>query len=459
MSLKATRRDLLKYIALAGAGTVLASCAPKAEPTKAPAAAAPAKEPVAAPAKKIELRYMERAGALGDFMRYASRLYEEKNPNITVKNEPAGWGDLTTKVPTMVAAGTMADLAFQHGAYMLPQLGKKGAWLDMTPAAERDNHDFDIYYQWALNTCRLGPKDELVAMPMGVHGGQNEFMWNTEMLKEMGVDEPNPEMGLNDLNQLFVDIQAKMPENGFAVLVGVGDHFNMEWKTRSFGHYIVGPERKQCGYDHEKSQMAHKWAYDLVNDMHVTPTRGEAQQGNKEMFYGGMAAIVINCSANYWVGFDAAVEGKFTMGHCVWPHGEGLEWGTVPSCDATVIYGKTKYPDESWALAKMLSSFEVSKHTALMESHMTPGAVIAAWEDPEVGKVNPCYKNCADAWATLPLEKWGNLGVPYNTRRQEFDDMYNNEWQKMLYGDVPFDQANVDKLQKELQAIMDKPVP
>ena len=193
MSLKGTRREFLRYSLLAGGTVALASCAP-AVPTAAPAAKVDVKEEAPAPKAKIELRYMERAGLLGDFMRYASRLYEERNPNITVKNEPAGWGDLSTKVPTMVAAGTMADLAFQHGAYMLPTLGKKGVWLDMTPAAERDNHDFSIYYQWALDTCRLGPTDNLVAMPMGVHFGQNELHWNVEMFQEMGIDEPHDQM-------------------------------------------------------------------------------------------------------------------------------------------------------------------------------------------------------------------------------------------------------------------------
>jgi hypothetical protein len=124
-----------------------------------------------------------------------------------------------------------------------------------------------------------------------------------------------------------------------------------------------------------------------------------------------------------------------------------------------VVYGKTKYPDESWGLCKMLSSFEISKWTAVSDAHMTPGAIIDAWHDPEVWEACPPYKNCALGWDTLKPEQFGNMGVAYNTRRQEFDDQHDAEWQKMMYGEMEYNKANIDKLHAELQAILDKPLP
>lgn len=459
MSLKGTRREFLKYAGIVATGAVVASCAPKAEPTSPPEKVAATQPPPKAPEGKIEIRYMERAGLLGDFMRHASRLYEERNPNITVKNEPAGWGDLADKVPTMVAAGTMADLAFQHGAYMLPILAKKGAWLDLTPLAERDNHDFSVYYQWALDTCRLGPKDELVAMPMGVHFGQNELHWNVEMFERMGIDQPHDQMTKQEWLEMMIKVQEQLPEGSFTLDPGWGEHFNTECHSRSWGGYIVGPERKQCGFSLPETQEAHRWGYDLIHEYGLVPNREQVQEGAKAMFYAETMATFLNCSANVWVGFTEAVGDKFTLGHCVWPHGGGEGWGTVPSCDATVIYGKSKLPEEAWGLLVLLSGFEVSKWTAVSESHMTPGAVIKAWHDPDVWEACPPYKNCALGWDTLKPEQYGNLGVCYNTRRKEFDDHFAAEWQQIMYGEVEYTQAAVDKLQGELQAIMDKPVP
>jgi ABC-type glycerol-3-phosphate transport system substrate-binding protein len=461
MSHKLSRREFLKSAALLGLGASLsgwmAGCQPAAkEEAGAPAAKEEAKQPVEA--EKIELRYMERAGSLGDFMRHASRVFEEQNPNVTIVNESSGWGDLVTKVQTNVAAGTMADLAFQHGAWMLPELAKKGAWLDVEPLADADNHDFSIYYKWAIDTLRLGPKDELAAMPMGVHLGENEFMWNVELLKELGVPEPNDQMGESEMTQLFVDIQKQLPEGSFATYLPTS-LWGMEAHSRSFGGAIVSQDRKSCGFDQEATQAAHRWIYDLINTHKVMPGRGQVLNDHKSMFYTGTLATDFNCSANLWVGFQQATEGKLALGHCVWPHGGGLGWGTTPSCDATVVYKDTKYPETCWQFVKLQSSFEISKWTALHESHMTPGAVISAWHDPEVMETNPCYANCAVAWDTLKDEEIGSMPVPYNTRRAEFADMYDNEWQAMLYGDKPYDQPNIDALQKQLQEIMDKPVP
>ncbi len=450
-----SRREMLKLMAMGSAGVVLAACATPAAP-----AGSTTDETTGEPSApdQIELRYMERAGALGEFMRHASRVYEERNPGIVVKNESSGWGDLTTKVATFAAAGTMADLAFQHNAFMLPELAKKGVWLGIRELAEADGHDFSIYYPFAMDALRLGPKDELVAMPMGIHFGENDVMWNVEMLEEFGLPEPSADMSLADLEALLIQVQEQMPEGGFAADFSKS-FWGMEVHSRSFGGHIIDNERTSCGFNLPETIDAHQWMIDLIHKHKVVPTRDDVLESGKSMFYTGVLAIISNTAPNVWVGFEQATEGRFTLGHCVWPHGGGGKVGITPSADATVIYGQTQYPEESWGLAKLLSSAEISKWTAISESHMTPGAVIEAWHDPEVWEANPPYKNLAEFWDTLTPEDSGSVPVPANTRKGEFWDIYNNEWDALREGDNPFDQANIDKLNDDLQAIMDKPLP
>ncbi len=450
-----SRRDMLKMLGVGSVGAMyLAGCATMPQPSNAPAAggaAAPA-------AEKITLRYMERGDALGEFMRHASRLYEQQNPNITVKNESTGWADLTTKVPTYVAAGTMADLAFQHNAFMLPHMAKKGAWLDVQPLADADGHDFSIYYPFAVDALRMGPKDELIAMPMGIHMGENDVMWNVEMLKGFGLPEPSGDMSFDDFNQLMLNVRDKMPEGSFAASFS-NTFWGMEADSRSFGGYIISKDRTKCGFSLEKTMAAHQWMINLITKDKVAPSQDKIEQSDKSMFYAQKLAIISNTAPNVWVGFQQATEGKFSLGHTVWPHGNGGKVGTTPSVDATVIYGKTKYPHEAWGLDKLLSSFEISKWAAVSENHMTPGAVIKAWHDPDVWNADPPYEHLAVFWDTLKPEDVGSVPVPANTRQQEFWDVYNNEWVALREGDKPFSQANVDTLTANLQAIMDKPVP
>jgi ABC-type glycerol-3-phosphate transport system substrate-binding protein len=468
MSRMESRRRFLKQAALLGAGAVVASaaaaCAPKAAPTAAPAAPAKAEPPVAkkeeapaAPKAAIELRFMDRGDAIGEGSRYYSRVFEEQNPGITVKNESTAWADLMTKVPTFVAGGTMADVAFQHTPLMLPELGAKGAWLDLTPLGERDNIDWDIYYPWALDACRLGPKSELIAGPESLHMGQNVCGWNKEMLDEFGFGTPAEDMELPDFVELCIKIQEKMPEGGFAMHMG-NSEWDMEALSRTFNSFIISRDRTQCGFASEKTQEALKWHYDLINTHKVVPGRDQILENQKSMFYGEMLSMVFNSPNNMWAGFTESVEGKFTLASCQMPHGGGLSLGTTPSINAYVVYSKTKYPEESWALVRLLTSFEAAKWSGI-NKHIGPGSIVAAWNDPEVWAANPIYEHTAKAWSKLTPETAGVIPSPVNTRRAEFHDYFNNEWAAILFGDKPYDQAGVDKLQTELQAIMDKPMP
>ena len=192
-----TRRTLLKGAAVSAGAGLLAACQPQTvEVTKVVEKVVIA---TAAPKEQITLRYMDIGGEQGDFQRAYSRTFEDRNPGITISNETLGWGDLTTKVAVAVAAGTMADLAFQHGALMLPGLAQKGAWLDLTPLANADNHDFSIYYDWAVETLMQGPGDELVAMPMGVHTGDSGVVWNVQMLQNAGIPDPSTAESIDDV--------------------------------------------------------------------------------------------------------------------------------------------------------------------------------------------------------------------------------------------------------------------
>jgi multiple sugar transport system substrate-binding protein len=351
----------------------------------------------------------------------------------------------------------MADLAFQHNAFMLPEMAVKGAWLDVEPLAEADGHDFSIYYPFAIQALRQGPQGELVAMPMGIHFGENDVMWNVELLEELGLPEPSSDMTLDEFTELLIRVQDRLPEGSFAIDFSKG-MWGMEAHSRSFGGYIISEERDHTGFNLPQTVDAHQWMIDLIHTHNVVPNRDQVLDSGQSMFYSGVLAMISNTAPNVWVGFDQAVEGRFTLGHTVWPHGGGGRVGITPSVDSTVIYNQTNHPDEAWGLAKLLSSFEVSKWTALHENRMTPGAVIEAWNDPEVWEVNPPYRNLALFWGTLTEEDFGSVPVPRNARRGEYWDTYNNEWDAMREGDKPFNDANINALNDELQAIMDLPL-
>jgi hypothetical protein len=340
---------------------------------------------------------------------------------------------------------------------MLPELAAKGVWMNVDPLAKADNIDFSIFFQWALNTCKLGPNNTLVAMPMGAHTGENNhIMYNVELLNKAGVKPPSQDMSVDDLTALAVELKKALPSDVWPIMLPIGA-WTMEGHSRSWKGYLTSEDRTKCGFALPETQAAHQYVYDWINKYKVQPGQQEIQGGQSQLFYNGKLAIAMNTSPNLWVGFNEAVKGKFTMGNAIWPSKPSGVIGTVPSADATVVYGKTKYPQESWGLQSLLSSFEASKFTAVNPPNMLPGAVIKAWHDPEVLKVNPPYKVDIEWWDTLT--QIGNIPVPTNTRHQEFSDAYDNGWQAMAYNTTPFTKENVNTLQKQLQDIMDKPLP
>jgi len=79
-----------------------------------------------------------------------------------------------------------------------------------------------------------------------------------------------------------------------------------------------------------------------------------------------------------------------------------------------------------------------------------PGLHRQGWNDPEVWAANPS-RGVAKSWAKITKDTAGVIPVPSNTRRAEFHDYYGNEWPKMLYGDVAYDKAGMDKLDAALR--------
>ena len=431
-------------------------------PTKPPEVAVPTSTPGAVPKvskEPVTIRYMERAGSLGDGMRHFSRVYEERNPGVTVKNETTSWEDHTTKVATMVAAGTMADVCFQHSSVQLPGLAAKGVWVDPEPLGNADKHDWKQYYKWALDALRLGPNDKLAAMPMGVHSGENLLGWNREHLQKAGVKEPTPDTSVDELTELCVSLKKAVPD--IWPIVTPLAVYTMEAHSRSWKGYLISEDRTKCGFDLPETQAAHQYVYDWVHKYKVMPGRAEMQGDYRQMFRSGKLGIAVDGPNNMWVGFNEAVAGRFTLGNTTWPSKPSGVVGTLPSVNGTVIWTKTKYMEHSWGLTKLLSSLEASKWMAVNPPYIGPGAIIQAWNDPDVWKAGPIYKTCAEFWNKLDKEgvKFGANPVPRNTRIQEFSDLYNNEWAAMVYGEKPYDKQAVADLQKKLQAIMDKPMP
>jgi ABC-type glycerol-3-phosphate transport system substrate-binding protein len=436
-----------------------------AEPTKPAAVAAPAPTQAApAPAAgsktgttPVTIRYMERDGDLGTQMRKFSRVFEERNPGITIKNESTTFDDLGRKVPVLLASGTVGDVVYQQSTQHLAETAPKGSWRDVEDYVKGSNHDLNLYYSWGVDVCRQGPGNKLLGVPSAFIINNSHIFYNKTLFQKLGVKEPSADMSVDDLAAAAVAIRKAQPDT-WGILPSNTFHA-MEGFARSWKGFIVSEDRKKVGLELPETQAAFQYFYDLVQKLKVQPGRQEVQGGQNQMFYGQKVAMATNATQNIWTGFKDAVKDKWELGDVGWPVKPSGVLGTTPAVGANVIWSKSKVADQAWGLLVLQASNEASKWSALNSPYSVPGATIEAWNDPEVWKVNPPYKTVALQLNDLKAKgaKMGSIAVPANSRRLEFWDAFDSDFGAMLYGDKPFDKNGILALQQKLQAIMDKP--
>jgi multiple sugar transport system substrate-binding protein len=143
MNTRISRRNMLKGLALAAGGTLLAACGPTA--TGAPAATqapAEATKPAAnpAPAEPVKLTMWTYPGD-ELFLADMFKLYQEKNPNLSLEIVKLETGDLDQKITTSLVAGSgLPDAADIEQGFFRKRVYSPGI-LDLTPygaAAHKD---------------------------------------------------------------------------------------------------------------------------------------------------------------------------------------------------------------------------------------------------------------------------------------------------------------------------------
>ena len=182
-----TRRELLKSLAVAGAGTVLAACTPAVEPTEEPAEPA---EP--APAETTTVVYWDVSSPedVGGIAKAAvCDRFREKNPDIELEvsfKPTTGETQMSETLITAIAAGSPPDAAF-FDRFVVPTWAAEGSLTDLTELARGAGINEDDYFPFAWEEA-TGWKDRLWALPYDTD--DRALYYNTELVKAAGYDEP-----------------------------------------------------------------------------------------------------------------------------------------------------------------------------------------------------------------------------------------------------------------------------
>ena len=375
-----SRRGLLQAGTLSIAGLVLAACSssPPPSPTAAAAqpassaAAAPTSQTAAAPAAPTVATAASAASAKepasiawsgwGDI--FEQTLYKDiiaafvkENPNIKVNqiHIPAA-GEYGQKLFPMIAAGNAPD-DIRTGTQFFPDMYYQKAMLDLTSYFKASPELLDVkqYFTSLYEIYQMDGKYYGTVLGPTV----TLVYYNVDLFQKANLEPPNDSWTYDD----FVNLAKKLTvqQGGKTTQFGAANTIN----AREFWEGLIWSkggelfdqmhDPKQCLLDKPEAIASFQWIQDLVWKDKVAPTAAEAQ-GFVGGFNSGKIGLEIQGS---WA---IPARKKITA----------FKWDLAPMpmdktrfvthyAGAVIVYGKTKFPDAAWELAKYVQSDTAQK--------------------------------------------------------------------------------------------------
>jgi multiple sugar transport system substrate-binding protein len=278
-----SRRALLRGAAGLGALTalsgVLAACGQQSQPA-APATAAPAAKPTeaakpaapvaagqsttapaagaaqptaaaAAPAQKpaqgaVELRFAWWGSQdRHDRTIKAIQLFQQKNPNITMSYEFAGFQDYFTKMTTQASGGNLPDLMQQDYAYV-SQWVSNNLLVDLDDFVNNKTIDLSTTAKNTVDGGRIDGK--LYAVNLG--SNSQCMVLDTAAFEKAGVQLPSDTWTWQDFEKTVTDLHGKLGYYG----AGPALSDIQLWKSLylGYGKWGFSKDGKALGYDDDQ---------------------------------------------------------------------------------------------------------------------------------------------------------------------------------------------------------------
>jgi multiple sugar transport system substrate-binding protein len=357
-----TRRDFLRSAAVAAAGAVgLVACAPATGPA-APAAEGGESQPAG---EQVTLTFIVDTINEGHIKARDgwAKGFMEANPNVKVDHQTLPNDGYVTKIQTLYAAGTPADV-YRYLQEVTPiiTVAEKQMHLVLDDYIERDSYDLSDFrpdsvtlYQWDGQTYAL-PRD---------YGHQNVY-YNIDLFEAAGVPLPTADWEDTSWNfEAYLQAaQALTKKEGdrttqWGCLVARGQRPWASWLYSNNGALVHKDDRGMAtdsAMTDEGSVGALQFLQDLMHVHGVAPRPDlESELGGFELFATGIVGMMItNPSA---VNQFRTIE-TFKWDVAALPIGQAERRGSGGGGTGWAAAAATKAPDVTWEFVKYISSPE-----------------------------------------------------------------------------------------------------
>ncbi|MGL1891130.1 MAG: sugar ABC transporter substrate-binding protein [Spirochaetaceae bacterium] len=314
--------------------------------------------------EKTEITYFTFSAAPDhlDHLNEMISIFEEKNKDITVKVETAGWNDYFNKLQVNAAAGMLPDV-FELNYENFVTYAAKGILYDMDKLAAADS-DFskDIFYPRSYDSFNY----------KGVQYGLPEtfstvvLYYNKDLFSTAGLSAPTEDWTWDDAIKAALKIRDV--ENDVWGLYSGIQFWEFYKKMAQNGGSVFDANGKVV-IDSPQNVEAFKKMLAIQNDLGIMPTETEmAGVSDGDLFISGKLGMLVS---GIWM-FDAFGAAEFDWDIEVEP---GMsEKATHFFANTLAISGSTKKSEAAWKWAKFFSS---SKESADMR-------IRTGWELPTI---------------------------------------------------------------------------
>lgn len=448
-----TRRQLLKgsVILISGASleALLAACAVSPQPAApAPATTVPGQStsPTTAPSSNVTITALIDAQD-EPWYRQRTDAFTQAT-GIKVDFTAVSTSDYATKRQANLAGDTSTDVfqgSTSDGSYYV--FASQNAALDVSPYAQGENFDLKQYFDASIQNLSGPFGGKMYGLPYSGHPSGMHLVYNINLIQAAGAKEPTWDLTTAELIPWAKSV-TKGDMWGFYPPVHL-------WRdivpmALTFGASLLSADNTKAQLNTPEAMAFWEWLYDIFQVSKVSPLPQDIPSGGfRDLF---IAQKLVSASDS--VGFRSIIPkigDTFKWGVVPFPKGpNGQRAGHVQS-NALMIWSKSQHPAEAWQWIKWMTSKDSA--VALGKISAAPGERPDAWGDP-------AFANDPISKVSVELMKVGHPVMnPANFRTSEMQSLLIGSLNEVWNGKVKLDQAYMDSLNSQVQAILDKPKP
>ena len=288
-----------------------------------------------------------------------NRLYQDKNPGVTITGETLGWADYWPRLATQTAGRNAPDVIQMDYRYIY-EYARRGALLPLDPFVGK-GLDLGDFSEAAIDSGKVDRK--IYGVSLGLNS--TAMMFDQGLIASLGLKPPTHDMTWAQVGELALEITKAAKRPGFFGMFDGGRYEPaLEVWLRQRGKALYTDDGK-LGFDTADVGEWLAFWHDLRKRGAIASAEVAALDMGEldtSLLTVGKTAMVF-AHSNQLVGFQALVKSK--LGMTMYPSGgAGAKYGQYlkPSMLLSV-YARTRYPE---AAVKLVDFYVANKEAGMI---------------------------------------------------------------------------------------------